>query len=221
MGEVNSQNEGDAQLALWAIDKANLQTNVVIGQTNPILGWVPGKKQKIPTIVYTKKQLAPATFATLLYPYQGRLPIVNTILLNKGTDNWACSGETDYEKFEVAIAKKDNSTVEFSENDISKFTTKALLAVNRKKKGSSLVWTELVNVSSFQSDEFSFQSDANTQLVIVREVNKLIIHNPSDKKILINCSSPFKKSMEILPKEWLQITNDKEIAVNPISFLDK
>ena len=219
--EVNSINEGDAQLALWAIDKANLQTKVVIGQTNPILGWIPGKKKKIPTIIYTKKQMAPVTFATLLYPYQNKLPIINTTLLNKGEDTWACSGETDYEKFEVSIARKENSTVEFSGNDISKFTTSARMTVNRKKKGSPFLWTELVNVSSFLSNEFSFKCDFISQILIVKEGNKLVIHNPTDKSILMNCSTPFKKCVEIHPKEWLQVTNDKMILENPISFLDE
>ena len=218
LNEVNSLNEGDAQLALWAIDKSHLHTKVAIGQTNPILGWIPSEHKKIPTIVYTKKQSAPATFATLLYPYQGHLPTVNTKLLNKGTDNWACSIETDYEKFEVALAKKSNSIFKFSKNSIAQFTTQALLALIRKKKNSTAVWTALYNVSYFQSNQFSFQCDSKTKILIFQNGNKLVIHNPSDEKILINCSFPFIKSVEILSMEWFQITSDRIAPVSPISF---
>ena len=217
LNEVNSLND-DANISLWAIDQKNLTTKTVVGQMNPILGWIPRLKRKIPTIVYSKNQEAPASFATLLYPYQGILPKVNTAILNMGDNVWACSGETGIENFEIAIAKDSIATITFQDKSIEKFTTDALLAVNRHKNGSSNTWTELYNVSSFLSNLFSFKSVANTQLVIIHQGQKLILFNPSYDSIKLNTALVSKKAIEIKSKQWVEITKDGVIGAVPIEF---
>ena len=216
--EVNSMNKEDAQISLWAIDQKNLTTKSVIGQMNPILGWIPRINRKIPTIVFTKNQEAPASFATLLYPYQGSLPNVKTTMLNMGDDVWACSGETDVENFEIAIAKESATTISFQDKSITKFTTDALLVVSRHKKSSSDIWTELYDVSSFSSNQLSFSSEANTQLVIIHQVDKLILFNPSDDIIKLNKVSVSDKAIEIKPRQWVEITKDGVKVRVPIEF---
>ncbi len=63
-----------AQLGLWPLDPDGLSTEIVQGREDPVLGWIPTEKRKIPTVVFKKSGAAPQRFSTLLYPYQGEVP---------------------------------------------------------------------------------------------------------------------------------------------------
>ena len=63
-----SENAGGAQLGLFPLERENLAVDIVQGQQQPLLGWMPLGHRPIPTIRFRKQQAAPAIFATFLYP---------------------------------------------------------------------------------------------------------------------------------------------------------
>ena len=73
-GAAFSHNQGDVQLALFPLEKEHLVTDIVQGQMKPMLGWLAGAHQPMPTVRFRKQQDAPARFATFLYPYFGAHP---------------------------------------------------------------------------------------------------------------------------------------------------
>lgn len=70
--EGNSATEADkSNIALVPLRHDELSVKIIKGQENPVQGWIPSEKRQIPTAIYTQKSSCPATFETLLYPYQG------------------------------------------------------------------------------------------------------------------------------------------------------
>jgi hypothetical protein len=105
---VRTQRADKVQLSLIPLDTNGLEVRKVIGQEEPVLGWIPTSKRKIPTIVYTKNGAAPQTFSTLLYPYQSSANETAPQVLWKDMPNlpagvWAKEIETPHEKVVVAI----------------------------------------------------------------------------------------------------------------------
>ncbi len=72
---VTSQNAaGEAQVALFPLNRDGLETEIVQGRKEPLLGWMPGAHRPTPTVCYRKKQPAPANFVTFLYPFKDQQP---------------------------------------------------------------------------------------------------------------------------------------------------
>jgi len=65
----NSTGQG---LIIAPLNSSNLKTDIIIGETRPIQGWVSlfsGEKQLAPTLRYRQERAAPAQFCTVLYSF--------------------------------------------------------------------------------------------------------------------------------------------------------
>jgi hypothetical protein len=70
-GHVFASNSTPHGLVIAPINSTNLQTDIIVGETTPIQGWVSlfsGEKKPAPTIRYRQVSDTPAQFCTVLYP---------------------------------------------------------------------------------------------------------------------------------------------------------
>ena len=101
-----SDDSGDARLGLYPLEKQNLVVDVVQGQKDPLLGWYPNAHRAIPTVRFRKQQVAPAYFATFLYPFKGAPPALQAKPLSvQGDLVWAQTVATPQETLEIALSK--------------------------------------------------------------------------------------------------------------------
>ncbi|MDD5350077.1 MAG: heparinase II/III family protein, partial [Chthoniobacteraceae bacterium] len=106
-----SQNKAGAQLALYPLETGSLATDIVQGQKEPLLGWMPLEHRPIPTVRFRKQQEAPAIFATFLYPFRDKAPVfAATPLPVQNAGLWTRCLKTSQESAEIILAKSGTAT---------------------------------------------------------------------------------------------------------------
>ncbi len=121
----------DANVAIAPASAAPLDVEVVIGREDPVQGWIPDKRRKIPCVIFKQEAECPMVVAAALFPYQGaegppisaeivksQDPIHERFVLRISTP----AGGTDY----VAVSFAGKGETRFDE-----FTTDAEAAVIR------------------------------------------------------------------------------------------
>jgi hypothetical protein len=198
------------QLELFPMDPEKMEVRIAKGEKDPILGWLPSEKRPIPTVVYSKKEEAPAIFSTLIYPYYGEEPKVNYKKLMADKNNlWGERINTPFETIALVLRKdKAVSPVYIESEVVSPFTSDANVIIIRKPNNQNKECFGFYNISEFKDNSLSFSLSASASLVLVREgKDGLLIYNPQDKELELDFSLPLKKKITVPSKIWMTVSS--------------
>lgn len=211
---VHSMRKDSVQVGIYAIDKENLHTEIIQGQKAPLLGWYPIEHRAIPTIRFRKKQKAPASFATFLYPYKNEKPVFSAEKIDVKSEQmmWGQRIVTDEETAEVVLDKKNSqSSFSFQSDLVGEVDVIAKGIVVRHSK----VYENAVNIgiwgaSYYQDKIFAFRFSDSTDVVLQQANDCTIVNNAGEKEVRIIIRKPFQKEVVIEPGEWVMISERKE-----------
>jgi len=207
---VRTLRKDTVQLGLYPMDTDYLKVRIVKGQENPILGWLPYDKRPIPTVVYSKKEEAPAVFSTLLYPYYGKAPKVSYTSIETNSKNlWGENINTPFESISLLIKRKDEmETVNFKTGNVPDFKTDAKVVVIRRPKNKNLSQFGFYGMSKFSDQTLSLTLDNPSSILILKEADrKLSIYNSGEHAVEAVFSYPLDKKIILLPKKWYSISS--------------
>lgn len=221
---IYSMRDDSIQLALFAIDKNNLKTEIVQGQKAPLLGWYPTEHKPIPTVRFRKKQSTPATFATFLYPYKNHKPFFNIeeIAVNSNDYAWAQRLFTDEETAEVILSKENNT---FALSYKSR-----LIGSNVEAKTKGLVirrsnlYNDYINVGAwgmtdYKDGRFTLSFLESVNINFKYKDNSVYVLNAGDKLTEMIITKPFKKSVLLEPGQWIVVSDkEKKRSTEPVLF---
>ena len=202
-----SDNSGGAQLALFPLDRDHLQTEIVQGQQNPLLGWKPANHTPIPTVRFRKQENAPATFATFLYPYNGRVPeLAAKPLAVNGVSAWGRSLETSREKAEIAIAKNGSSpALSFQSDLVGKIDATAAGVLVRQPAGGNHVFVGAWGLLSFSSENLQFSANQQGSLVIALREKHPLFFNAGTAPLVLTLTRPSAQTVTLAPGVWTEM----------------
>jgi hypothetical protein len=199
-----SENADGAQLALYPLETENLAADIVQGQKDPLLGWMPLEHRPIPTVRFRKQQAAPAIFATFLYPYHDKAPdFAATPLEVKGDGLWARSLKTSRENIEVVLVK--NGTVapfSYKSPLLGQVSAEADGLIVRQPGGKGDVYVGGINLHSYQDGKVDLSLDKPASLVFSRQKDDLLCFNPGDAAVVMTVKQPFARTVTLPPQAW-------------------
>jgi len=207
---IVSQNAPEqAQLALYPLDREGLEAEVIQGQKDPLLGWLPSEHRAIPTARFRKTQEAPAQFATFLYPFKGEEPHLESSPLAVGNDAlWSRALKTDRETIE-AILSKDNDPRDWSaiSSLAGTIQVKAAGMVIRRLVTSSQTCVGAWKIDSFRDKTWSFTlSEPSTLVWAVRGKRLVVLNADSAQPAQIKVSKPFAREATLPPGAWMELS---------------
>jgi hypothetical protein len=195
-------------VALYPLERNHLLAEIVQGQKNPLLGWLPNRHRSIPTVRFRKEQETPAMFATFLYPFQNssdHTPSFHTQPLTVHGDGvWAKTIETEKEKIEIAVEKdgKDR-TFSFDSDSLGRIQTQAAGLVIRHPVGEKTVQIGGWGLHSYADTKLEF-SLKSSESVVFKETDKEdpAFFNPSTEKIRVMLTRPLAATLDLAPGVW-------------------
>jgi hypothetical protein len=207
---VFSQRDGTAQLALFPLERDHLAVDIVQGQKEPLLGWDTDQHQPIPTVRFRKQQDAPATFATLLYPYQNDIPpavIGNALAIGDGA--WGETITTPRETTEIAIIKDGSSQPIAFQSAIAGTAVKARAAgiLLRQPTGNSQSFVGGWGLSDYDDGSIGFTSDGNANIAFVRDHHP-VFFNAGSEPITIGMTRPTSGKITLAPQKWTDMNGN-------------
>ena len=212
-----SQNTDGAQLALYPLETDNLAVDIVQGQKQPLLGWMPGEHRAIPTIRFRKQQAAPAIFATFLYPYRNDAPAFSaTPLPIQGDGLWARSLKTSQENTELILAKNGApAPIAFTSSLLGNLTAEATGLIIRQPSDSSAIFAGGIDLSSFKDAHVELTLAKPASLVFSHQKDGLLCFNPTDADVVVSLKSPFTRDVTLPPQQWISVTEKGATPATP------
>jgi hypothetical protein len=204
---VHSLRTDSVQLGLFPMDVKNLKVKIVKGQEDPVLGWIPEQKRPIPTVVYSRKEEAPAVFSTFLFPYQTKKPEVNYRKLMADNKNlWGENINTPYESISLVIRKNDEKTsLNIVPEIVPPFSACADIILIRQPAGKNEDYFGFYNLSEYKGDSLAFNLTLPSSLLILKKENDVFLYNPQEKEIEVIFFIPVKKKIILPIKKWVKI----------------
>ena len=216
-----SQNPVGAQLALYPLETENLAVDIVQGQKQPLLGWMPLEQRPIPTIRFRKQQVAPAIFATFLYPYRDNAPaFAATPLPVQGDGIWSRSLKTSEESAEVILAKNGKVTpVTFTSSLLGDVAAEATGLILRQPAGSKDTYTGGVDLSSYRDGQVELTLAKPAPLVFCQQNGGILFFNPGDTALDVTVKHPFARTVTLPPQAWISASGSGDSpATAPLLF---
>jgi Heparinase II/III N-terminus/Heparinase II/III-like protein len=206
---VQTLRTDSVQLGLYPMDGDKLEGKVVIGQVNPILGWMPHDMRKIPTIVYIKKGAAPSTFSTFLYPYLLEVPKISFSKTMTGNDDlWAENITTKYESASVIIRRKAARILSvINTGNTPAFSANADLIVIRKPNGKNETGIGFSGISEYKGDKISFVINEPSSVLMIKRENKTLFYNPQQNGVEVSFTAPLQQKIILPSNKWVEITS--------------
>ena len=204
-----SENQ-DVQLALYPLDRDHLAVDIIKGQKEPLLGWWPSQHRPIPTVRFRKQQVAPALFATFLYPYKGADPAFEARPLKiEGTGVWSQALTTAAEKAEIAIVKSGAASLFSCESALlGSVRIEAAGFVARQRTGSSDVVAGSWELISYGDARTQLSMDAPSVLLISRKGDHPLLLNGGEKPVKVSFTRPFTLTVDLPPGVWTELGED-------------
>jgi hypothetical protein len=205
-----SQNDGDVQLALYPLERSHLNVDIVKGQQDPLLGWMPDQHRPIPTVRFRKQQDAPAMFATFLYPYKGEAPAFHSKSLNvNGAGAWGQALNTPREKAEIVLVK-DGTSQDFSfRSDLAgQVKAKAMSLVVRQPAGTSELFAGGWGLLSFSDEKTQFSLNVPGTVLIASKGNHSLLFNGGSAPLVVSFTRPFAQTATLAPGTWTEVGGD-------------
>jgi hypothetical protein len=201
-----SNRGGNVNIALFPLERDHLTANVVVGQKGPILGWAQkdNKAFPSPTVSFIKQQDAPATFATLLYPYQNNaVPAVAGQPLETDADAWGQSMVTPLERAEVVLIRDGTSKAISFQSAVAGAAVSAQAAglMLRQPAGQSAAFVGGWDVRSYNDGAIAFTCDSGVGIAFTRDQNPLFF-NAGTEPVAINLTRPTTAKITLAPRAW-------------------
>jgi Heparinase II/III N-terminus/Heparinase II/III-like protein len=204
---VNTLRIDSVQLGLFPMDVEGLKVKIVKGQKDPILGWLPREKRQIPTIVYSEKKEAPATFSTLIYPYLLKEPEVNYRKIMAGNKNlWGENINTPYESVSLIIRRnKEKTDLKVETMLVPPFSVNADVILIRKPKDKKDFYFGFYNISNYKEETLAFDLTVPSSVLILKRDNKVLFYNPQEGGVEITFTVPVAQKVILSSKKWAEI----------------
>jgi hypothetical protein len=207
-----SDNPGKVNVGIYSLEKENLQVDIVQGQNDPILGWLPNEKRSIPTVRLTKKQEAPAIYATLLYPYRGEEPPhIEGKPIPTQPGLWAQALTTPREKIEIVLAKDDTPKSISFESALRKgaILCKAAGILIRQPAEQGSVYLGGWNMTSYKDNGIAFTLD-KPAAVVVTLGDKPLFYNGGEQPATLTLTQPRAATIVLPCKNWVDENGQPE-----------
>lgn len=209
-----SKNEGTGQIGLYPLERSHLAVSVLQGQRgSPDIVW------DIPNVQFEKEQHTPATFATLLYPYQGETPsFQESALACANSDVWAHSIQTSRETAAVFLARSCNPSAFSASSAVTHgFKATASMLVARSPAGSTIspVLFGALQLSEFSDARMHFFVNNVGNLLFTIRGGYPVISNSGNADVTIRIVKPFARTISIKPGDAVEITRTAEQTLNP------
>ena len=198
------------QLALYPLERSHLNVDIVKGQQDPLLGWMPDQHRPIPTVRFRKQQDAPAMFATFLYPYKGEAPAFHSKSLNvNGAGAWGQALNTPREKAEIVLVK-DGTSQDFSfRSDLAgQVKAKAMSLVVRQPAGTSELFAGGWGLLSFSDEKTQFSLNVPGTVLIASKGNHSLLFNGGSAPLVVSFTRPFAQTATLAPGTWTEVGGD-------------
>jgi hypothetical protein len=211
-----SENQDGAQIALYPLERDNLNVRVIQGEHG-----APDIKWDVPTVEFSKKQEAPAIFATLLYPYRGVEPEFSFASLDtEQTALWEKSIHTGLEDAEVALAKDGQVTPISLQSALasSGIDVAAASLIVRRPKGERRVLVGGWELTSYRDKDLQLQTSAPAELVIARQPDHKDILNAGLSPVSITLHGPSASSFTLAPMSAVRIDGT---GIHPVKDLSE
>ena len=201
-----SQNPDGIQLGLYPLAREHLAVDVVQGQREPLLGWSARDHQPIPTVRFRKIQTAPATFATLLYPFRGAAPAIEAqSVQTKGDHIWAARLHTSLETAEIVLTTDGSvGCLEFQSALLGPIAARAAgLVVRVPDRGDGILggW----RLSSYRNGRIAFALDSPAAIVIAACGGHPLVYNGESDPVTMNLIRPFAQRARLAGGAWTEI----------------
>ena len=212
-----TQNPEGAQLALYPLEPDNLAADIVQGQKEPLLGWMPLEHRPIPTIRFRKHQDAPASFATFLYPFQDNAPVfAATPLPVQGEDLWSRCLKTSQESIEIILAKNGKpAPFSFKSSLLGDAVSEAAGLIIRQPGGKGEVYVGGLDLRSYQDRQVELTLTRPAPLVFCNQGDSLLCFNPSDSDVEVNVKRPFARQITLPPQKWTGVSASSDAPATP------
>jgi hypothetical protein len=203
-----SDNPDGVQLGLFPIDHDHLAVDIVQGQQDPMLGWIPMKHQPIPTVRFRKQQNAPAIFATFLYPFKGTAPSVTANPLKVSGDGvWGQSISTDKEMSEVTMVKDGTAkNYTYASTLLGTVKVNASGLITRQASGGTVVTSGGWELSSYRDAKTAFTLEAPGTILFTLKDTHPQFFNGGDKPVIVTLTQPVAQTVTLSPGAWTEIT---------------
>jgi hypothetical protein len=214
---VFSQREGDAQLALFPLEKDHLAVDIAQGQQNPILGWDTDQHKPIPTVRFRKQQDAPAIFATVLYPYQNAEPEVAGSAISAGDGAWGESITTPREKADVVIIKDGSARPIAFHSALTGASVKAHAEgiLVRRPAGSSGIDVGGWGLHDYNDGSIAFTSEDAISVAFTGGEHPTFF-NAGPEPVQVTFTRPLQEKITLAPQTWTDL--DGKPAAPPSLF---
>lgn len=220
---VYSERPDSIQIALFPLERQNLKTEIIQGQKEPLLGWMPAEHRAIPTVRFRKEQGAPATFATLLYPYKGKDPnIIAKDIKFKSTGIWGQVLHAPSDQIEIVISQgKFAKEISFSSTLVGKVNAKAEGLMIRRNKEINHVKIAGWKMSSYSDGQMEFTLSSPTTINLIQKAGFITIGNSGDQTVKVTFGMPYRKSIMLGAGQWMDVSGkgEKNVAAPAIQGL--
>lgn len=202
---VRSLRPDSVQLGLFPMDPEGMVARIAKGEMNPILGWIPNENRKIPMVVYSKNEAAPATFSTLIYPYSGNKPNVSYNKIKTGQNNlWAEEIKTTYETIALVIRRNnEDSNYRIESGVATAFNTDASLVIVREPRNKNDRYFGFYNLSAYKDANLAFNLEKASSILIIKSAKKILLYNPLNEVINVDFTLPVKSRYVLPSKKWM------------------
>jgi hypothetical protein len=220
---VHTLRKDDVQLGLYPMDISNMEVKIIKGQKDPLLGWIPREKRAIPTVVFSKKEKAPSTFSTLLYPYTTIRPDVDFANIMEDEVNfWGKQISTPHETVAVLVNRTaEQSNTRIFSSIVPEFTTDAQVIVIRNPKDKDANYFGFSGISEYRGGNLIFKLRFRASILKVEDdEDQLLFYNPGDEDIYISISNPVEGAYILPVKKWMKLdaTGLREVPKFAIPF---
>lgn len=209
---IVSQRSDSVQIALYPLQLKNLNTTIVQGQKEPLLGWMPVEQRPIPTARFRKVQEGDATFATLLYPFRGKqLEMQNKEIKVSGKSVLGYALSQEKINTEVFISRGSvQSQFSFKSSLIGKTNVSAAGMIITKMKDQSSVKIAGWNISQFSGFSTAFTVSLPTVINFVERKGYLTIGNLGEQAVVVTFAAPYQKAVTLEAGEWKDVSSKGE-----------
>jgi hypothetical protein len=206
-----SDNKDDVQLGLYPLDRDHLTVDIVQGQMKPMLGWWASQGHRaIPTVRFEKKQDAPATFATFLYPYKGDAPSLDAQPLTvTGEGIWSQTLTTPKEQAEIVFVKSGMpESFSYTSTLVGAVQMNAAGFLARKSVDSGDIFTGGWGLTTYQDAKTQFTLATPGAIALVFQGKSLLIYNGGDQPVVLKMTLPYARTATLPPETWTEISAD-------------
>lgn len=203
---ILSIREGNVQLAIFPLNKENLQTDIIKGQKDPLLGWYPKEHKPIPTVRFRKEQEAPTDFVTFLHPHKNNPPDFQFEKIKlKANDGWGQRIRNGKETTEVVFNQNHQINMfSFSSLSGKKVQVEAggFIISNRKDTVFHGGW----NVKKYQDKSLELMFSQPTTATFFQNKEAVFILNTGKEDINVSISKPIYAEIKLPVNQWKRIS---------------